>query len=276
MKQIIFLTFLIFESLQTSAQMGWDVGGWGGVAYYFGDINSDFDLTHPGPSLGIGARYNFNERICLKFSANSSFVRAKDEWSTNSFQQKRNLSFQTLAFDGAAQLEFNFLTYTHGSKNEFFTPYLLGGITVFNFNPKAEYQGTLYELRPLGTEGQFRGEEYYSTQLGIIAGGGLKFDLSYRWSVNIECAVRQLFTDYFDDVSGLYANSSDIESIRGNNGMIAAALADRSQELVIDTPIGEAGRQRGNSTNNDRYANLTIGLLYYFGDIRCPSFPDSK
>jgi len=275
LKQITFL-FLLLIGFQAHGQMGWEVGGWGGIAYYFGDINSDFDLTHPGPSLGVGARYNFNERICLKFSANSSFVYAKDEYSTNSFQQNRNLSFQSLIFDGSAQLEFNFLNYVHGSKDEFFTPYLLGGFTVFNFNPKAEYQGELYELRPLGTEGQFQGDENYSTQLGIIAGGGLKFDLNYRWSMNVEVSARQLFTDYLDDVSGVYADKDDIAAIRGNMGDIAAALSDRSQELNLDAPIGEPGRQRGNSANNDRYATLTVGLLYYFGDIRCPSFPLSK
>lgn len=253
--------------------MGWEVGGWGGIAYYFGDINSDFDLKHPGPSLGIGARYNFNERVCLKFSGNASYVSASDANSTNSFQQKRNLSFQTLVFDGSAQMEFNFLTYTHGSRDEFFTPYLLGGITVFNFNPKTEYQGEVYELRPLGTEGQFKGEEYYSTQLGLIVGGGFKFDLSYRWSINIEIATRQLFTDYFDDVSGKYADKSEIEAVRGNLGPVAAALSDRSAELGLDPPIGAPGRQRGTSTNNDRYATIGIGLLYYFGDIRCPDFP---
>lgn len=256
--------------------MGWELGGWGGVTYYFGDLNSNFDVKHPGPGVGAIARYNFNERLCLKFSINGGKVQATDANSTNTFEQKRNLSFQTLVGDFTSQLEFNFLRYTHGSKDEFFTPYLFGGFSVFNFNPKAEYEGELVSLRPLGTEGQFRGDEYYSTQIALAVGGGLKIDLSYRWSLNIEVSARQLFTDYFDDVSGTYPNPDNLEALRGADGPLALALSDRSGELGIDPPIGEEGRQRGNSKNNDRYVFLGVGLLYYFGDIRCPSFPDSS
>ncbi|NNE30020.1 MAG: outer membrane beta-barrel protein [Saprospiraceae bacterium] len=255
--------------------MGWELGGWAGVSYYFGDLNSNFDLKDPGPGLGVVARYNFNERLCLKFSLNGGKVQASDINSTNTFEKKRNLSFQTLVGDITTQFEFNFLPYVHGSKDEFFTPYLFSGLSVYNFNPKAEYNGELVELRPLGTEGQFKGEEYYATQLALAVGGGLKVDLSYRWSINVELSARQLFSDYFDDVSGTYPDFDNLEALRGDLGPLAVALSDRSGELGLDPPIGEEGRQRGNSKNNDRYVFLGVGLLYYFGDIRCPEFPDS-
>lgn len=270
------LTILLLSVFTSaSAQMGWELGGWAGVAYYFGDLNTSFDVKHPGPAAGVMARYNFNDRLCWKLSINAGKVRADDKNSPNTFEQKRNLSFQTLIGEVTGQLEFNFLPYNHGSRDEFFTPYLLGGLTVYNFNPKAEYQGELVELRPLGTEGQFRGEEYYATQLALAVGGGFKIDLSYRWSLNIEISGRQLFTDYFDDVSGEYPDMNSLEALRGVDGPLAVALSDRSVELGIDPAIGEEGRQRGNSKSNDRYVYLGLSVLYYFGDIRCPNFPDS-
>ena len=73
-------------------------------------------------------------------------------------------SFKSNIFDGTAQFEFNFLPYIHGSKDQFYTPYLFAGFSVFYFNPKAELDGETYELRPLGTEGQFKGDEYYTVQ----------------------------------------------------------------------------------------------------------------
>jgi hypothetical protein len=90
-------------------------------------------------------------------------------------------------------------------------------------------------------------------------------DLSYRWSFNVELSGRKVFTDYLDDVSGVYA---DVRDIRAQRGDIAAELSDRS----LEPKIGEPGRQRGNGKNNDMYAFLTVGLMYYFGDIRCPEF----
>ncbi len=275
MKNLLFVLSFLLISVASQAQRGWEVGGWAGAAFYFGDLNTSLDLSRPGPAIGIVSRFNFNERICIKFSANGTRVGASDADSDNAFQRSRNLSFRTLVIDGTAQLEFNFLPYFHGSKDQFYTPYLLGGFSVFSFNPQAEFRGEYVDLRPLGTEGQFRGEEYFTIQGAATIGAGFKIDLNYRWSVNIECSVRKLFTDYFDDVSGVYADKDDIESLRGED---AALLSDRSWEIEdpIVGGIGEPGRQRGNSKDNDTYAFLGAGIVYYFGDIRCPPFSAGK
>ncbi len=252
-------------SLLTFAQQGWELGGWIGASNYFGDLNTNFRIE-PGLAAGAIARYNFNNRICVKLGANYGNISGDDAKSENSYEQARNLSFKSALIDGVAQLEFNFLPYTHGSRDEFFTPYLFAGFNVYYFNPKAYINDTWVELRPLGTEGQFRGEEYYSVQGGFAYGFGLKLDITYEWSINVELGARALFNDYLDDVSTVYPDVDDLEAFRGQ---LAVDLADRSVE-VLDTPIGQPGRQRGNSGNNDSYAMLGVGLVYFFGDLRCP------
>ncbi|HHS95589.1 MAG TPA: hypothetical protein ENJ45_03285 [Phaeodactylibacter sp.] len=248
------------------AQQGWEAGGWLGVSHYFGDINSSFNLQSPGFAGGVNARYNFNNRLCFKFSANYLNVSADDKDSKNTFEQNRNLHFKSAIFDGTGQLEFNFLPYDHGSSLNFFTPYLFLGGSVFHFNPKAEYNGETYELRNFGTEGQFRGEEYYSIQGAVAYGVGLKLDLSYEWSINVELSARKLFTDYLDDVSTVYPDLDDLEALRGE---IAVALSNRSPKPA---DIHVEGRQRGNSKNKDNYAFIGVSLMYYFGDLRCPKY----
>ena len=207
------------------AQRGWEAGGWAGVSYYFGDLNTSFDLSRPGLSGGVAARYNFNERVCFKLSGNYGSVSAYDSESDNPFEQARNLSFESILADATAQFEFNFFTYEHGSKDFFYTPYLFAGLTAFYYNPVTEYNGEWVELRPLGTEGQFKGEEYYSVSGAWAYGAGFKIDLSYRWSLNFEVSARRLFTDYLDDVSTVYADKDDLEEIRGE---LTVALSDRS------------------------------------------------
>lgn len=263
---------MLFSSIGLWGQEGWEVGGWLGVSHYFGDLNTNFRLGDPGYAGGVVARYNFNKRLCFKLSGNYGNISAQDADSENLFERARNLSFRSTVVDGTAQMEFNFLTYTHGSKDEFFTPYLLAGFTVFYFNPQAEYNGTWVDLRPLGTEGQFRGEEYYTTQFGLAYGMGLKIDLSYRWSLNLELSARHLFTDYLDDVSTVYADKDDLEKLRGD---VAVALSDRSLLLPginEDGALSQPGRQRGNSVTKDAYAFLGLGLVYYFGDLKCPEY----
>lgn len=269
-KNLLIAVVLICSLNTLHAQQGWELGGWIGGSHYFGDLNTSFNLGRPGLALGAIGRYNFNNRLSIKMNINYGRVSAFDSDSENTFEQSRNLSFRSDIFEGALNFEFNFLPYNHGSQDEFYTPYLFAGFSVVNFNPKAEINGQTYELRELGTEGQFKGEEYYSITGAFNYGIGFKIDLSYEWSINVELGARSLYTDYLDDVSTVYPDMEDLEAQRGD---IAVQLSDRSFEIDnLDRPIGEFGRQRGNSKNNDSYAMLGIGLVYYFGDIRCPKY----
>lgn len=251
------------------AQQGWEAGAWIGAMNYFGDLNTEYRFDRVGFGFGTGARYNFNSRICFMLSANYGQVAGYDSDSDNSFERARNLHFESSILEGTAQLEFNFLPYIHGSKEQFFTPYLYTGLSVIRFRPEAEFNGEMVELQPLGTEGQFQGEEYSTTAGAFCVGGGFKMDLSYEWSINVSIGTRLLFTDYLDDVSTVYPDYIELSNLRGPT---AVALADRSVAGdVAERTIGETGRQRGNSEDNDQYLFAKIGLMYYFGDLRCPT-----
>ena len=257
---------LLLANHAAFAQMrGFEVGGWVGASNYFGDLNTNWRLSRVHLSGGIGTRYNFNDRLSFKRGANVGQISAYDSDSKNVYEQRRNLSFKSILIDGTGQLEFNFLPYVHGHRDYFFSPYVFLGVSIYHFNPRAELDDEWYNLRQYGTEGQFRGEEYNTTQGAVAYGFGFKVDLSYRWSINVELGGRKLFTDYIDDVSGVYA---DVRDIRAQRGEIGAELADRSLEPKIGLP----GRQRGNGKDNDMYAFLMVGMMYYFGDIRCPEF----
>ena len=104
--RLILVAFLAFISMSVSAQRGWEVGGMLGIAHYRGDINTSSFINQPGLSVSAVARYNFNERICLKFAGTYGRTGADDANSSNDFERTRNLSFRTDIFDGAAQLEF--------------------------------------------------------------------------------------------------------------------------------------------------------------------------
>lgn len=254
---------MILSVSLVSGQKGWEVGPWLGISNYFGDLNTTFDFTEMGPAGGAVARYNFNNRINSKISLNYAYVYGDDKDSPNTFENRRNLSFRSHIADAAAVMEFNFMPYIHGSKEYWFTPYLLGGVNIFYFNPQANLDGQWYNLRSLGTEGQSEGEEYNIISGGLVLGGGFKWDLDEYWSVNIEMSMRSLFTDYLDDVSKTYPNQA---SLRLRRGEVAAELSDRSE----GEKIGQQGRQRGNSRDNDNYTLFGVSLVYYFGKLPCP------
>ena len=83
------LITVFFSSI--NAQKGWEIGGWLGTSFYFGDLNNRLSVTQPGIAGGLNARWNFNTRISLKNSLNFGTVGASDVDSPNNFE-KANLN----------------------------------------------------------------------------------------------------------------------------------------------------------------------------------------
>lgn len=245
------------------SQKGYELGGWLGTSYYFGDLNTNLKIVKPGFATGLMARKIFNTRVGLRTSLNYGRVGADDADSENNFERNRNLSFQSNIFDWTNVLEFNFFQYEHGHPTHNRTPYLFGGFNVFHYNPKAALNGNKYALRPLGTEGQPLGQEYSSISGGFVLGGGFKFDINRNISINIDISTRFLFTDYLDDVSTVYPDKTTLSSSRGE---IAVALSDRS----LVEGLGDEGRQRGDTKGKDKYTFVGISVMRYFGGIECP------
>lgn len=270
-KQLLLLGFLLL-SLPTlftaqSRPSAWEVGGWAGTSFYFGDLNPEGGLVDPGLALGGMARLNLDKRLAFKFGANYARISGSDAGATESFPASRNLSFQSNIIEGLTQFEFNFLPYVHGSDDQFFSPYLFVGLSIFRFNPMAEYEGELVELQPLGTEGQNSNERYSRVQPALVYGGGIKMDLTHSLSFNLEISTRALFTDYLDDVSTVYP---DMDRLRSLGGPTAVALSDRSVELPNAPQIGEEGRQRGDAQGRDSFLFISAGLMYHFVNTQCP------
>ncbi len=271
---ILFLSLLSVSTVL--AQRGFEVGAGIGVGYYFGDLNTNYSLAAPGPAGTLIARYNFNSRIALKFSGNYGFFRADDATSENQVERDRNLNFRTHTGDLSTQLEFNFFPYIHGSRNQYFTPYLFAGLSLYHFSPYATYDGERTPpLRELGTEGQPIGEEYALVGNAINFGGGFKFDISPVLSINIEGSFRKIFTDYFDDVSTEYPDLAEVRGFRGANGDAAVLAADPSVLLGADPGVKE-GFQRGDPSTSDSFNFLTVGIVRYFGSLRCPDISPIK
>lgn len=253
------LLFGLAMSSDMVAQKGHELGGWIGTSFYYGDLNNSVGITQPGIAGGLNARYNFNTRVCFKGSLNYGRIGADDANSDNNFERNRNLKFKSHLIDLTAAFEFNFFNYVHGSPDEYYTPYLLAGLNVFHYNPKAELDGQTYALRDFTTELN----EYGSVNMGFVLGGGWKYDLTYDLSINIEASYRKLFTDYIDDVSTVFP---DKNLLLAQKGPTAVALSDRS----LVEGIGTQGRQRGNSKDNDAYVFAGISIMKYFGRLECP------
>lgn len=261
------LILLLFANI-SFAQRGWEAGGGLGLTYYFGDLNTQFRFDKPGPQVNLAARFNFNERLSWKFAVSYGYIYASDSTSPNAFERARNLSFRSHLGELSGQFEFNFLPYNHLNRYDNWTPYMFLGFSTFYFNPQAKLDDNYISLRSLGTEGQFKGEEYYTIQPSLVYGAGVKADFNEYWSINIEISLRRLFTDYLDDVSKEYPDKEDLLGLRGPTALL---LSNRAlPENSLRYRFGEPGRQRGNSKDNDSFNFVSVSALYYFGSVKCP------
>jgi hypothetical protein len=238
-----------------------ELGLFGGVSYYMGELNPGKQFFMVRPGGGLVYRYNTSRRFAWEIHGLYGSVQAEDARSGKDNQVLRNLSFRSQIIEFAGLLHFNFFNYEIGNPETPATPYIFGGLGLFRFNPKADFQGEWIALQPLGTEGQgspvYADRKQYSLMgANIPFGFGVKFHAFGRLGFSLEWGLRKTFTDYLDDVSTTYA---DPDVLFATHGELAALLADRS--LVNPGKIN-AGRQRGNSTNKDWYSFAGLTITY--------------
>ena len=219
MKKNCFILFILLILGHCHAQRS-EIGVIGGTSFYFGDLNSTpfRDAKFAG---GLLYKYNFTPRFALKANILFGKIAASDEKNHSILKdanksylwdyRDRKLSFSSPITEISAQVEINFFNvYNEGYKNQV-SPYIFGGIAFFSFNPQAVYNDKTFDLQPIGTEGQGRdgkGKKYPLTGFGIPFGIGFKANIGRFICVGAEWGLRFTFTDYLDDVGGVYYDFS--------------------------------------------------------------------
>lgn len=231
----------------------------GGTAYYIGEVNPS---KHFGTQLkacgGLSFRNNLSRRWTTKGSFLYGVVEAWDKDSKDPWIRNRNLNFRNQFVEVSLQSELNFFPYQIGSR-DWISPYLFGGIAYFHMNPQGYWKGNWFDLQPLGTEGQGlpgKGGKYRLGGLAVPVGVGVKMNLFSIFGLSIEWGVRRTWTDYFDDISGIYVSPAELED---TNGTLAARMSD--QTLLPERADGtNTGLQRGDAGRKDLYFFCMVSL----------------
>jgi len=276
MKRFIFLFSILF-SIGSVAQVK-EFGFFTGTSYYLGDLNRNH-FSQQDLCLGAVYKSDFrNERMSLRFHLMYNKVRASDDVSGVPSQVFRNLSFKSEIIEFGPVLEIDFFPFhpgqNHTDEPDFGSPYFLIGLNYMRMNPKGNFLGEWIELQPLGTEGQgtiLRNDNneivknYSLNQIVIPLGLGVKMNITHHLSLSLEYGIRKTFTDFLDDVSGLYPNLDELETFSSE----ASIMSDKSPSNY-DVRYGS---QRGNSSDKDWYAVSGVILTYeFFKDVVCPKW----
>lgn len=255
MKEFLSLTFILITSLASaqSKEIGFMLGG----SNYHGDLADELVLSETNPCGGVFYRLNFNEFWAYKPMISVMRISGSDEnFETN---RLRNLNFQSDIIEISNSIELNYEPFSNSPFHNNITAYASLGIAFFYHNPKAIRNGELFELHPMNTENVPLKSQYKLFQMSIPFGGGVKYAITPNFITSFECTWRKTYTDYLDDVSTVYPETS------GN-----MSFTNRTSELGEAHPYaGEPGDMRGNPRFKDWYMHAGITFSYRFTPIQC-------
>jgi hypothetical protein len=262
-----------------------DIGGRKGVGKPFiKDLN--LGKSQLNGSIYLSATYKY--AVALRLEGTFGKVKSYDSilskvQSSTSGRYERNLNFQSKISEVALVAEihpFHIFGNYDGRDVEppFWSPYLVGGVGIFSFNPQAKNRfGRLVDLQPLSLEGQGfveypERQPYKLTQMNLILGAGVKYELSTFLNLRAEFLLRTLNTDYLDDVSRRYINPSYFATYLSGAQLQDALDLYSNDRKNPGGPTGEfrktEGGIRGNPKDNDAYFTFNIKLGIILGRER--------
>ena len=236
-------------------------------------FSGDFTFKETNLATGLYVNATYKDFIAARFDVGIGRIEAADsnlKGATDNFAKGRyvrNLSFRTNIIEIGAGIELHPLMMFEYIEREppRLSPYVLGGISWLMFNPKANLNGTWYELEPLRLEGQGFSEypdreRYKKHSFAVPYGFGLRYEASEYLNLRLEVVKHSLNTDYLDDVSQeIWVDPALFDKyLSPNDAILAKQLYNRS--TVINPPRNT--RPRGKSHNNDAFwsVNIKIGI----------------
>jgi hypothetical protein len=244
-----------------------------GAANFLGDLGGanqigtnglkDLEYVLTRPAAGIGMRFKIQQFISFKGNFNWGIVRGDDKLTLEEFRHRRNINFRSPLVELSGQLEFNFIREqkghiykikgVRGMQHKDRQIYLFAGGGGVFFNPKGKYMdGQWYSLHQFHTEGV-----NYSRVTGLLSiGGGFRVALNRYWGVGFELGMRKTFSDYIDDVSSSYADTTIF-----NGNPKALYFANPTDQTTSNYCYPCIGEQRGDHTDKDAYmfGMFTVG-----------------
>jgi len=243
----------------------------GGLGY----ARSLGDLTNPGSyfdtKLNIvgGLQYRFTNRVeagvnLMAFQLSGDDQDIDPELNTRS----RGLSFVSNNIELSATASISlFPTANRFTQRKMFNPYVVAGVGVLFFDPRAEVPeflrnqagdtimsvpraGEMVSLRKYQTE---RPNTYGRFVMVIPVGVGVRVKVTEFIDITAQVSNRITFTDYLDDVSGRGYPDMNQFDLNVPEDVTAAALSD---------PTGR-GEIRGNPDSDDYYLIFNVKAEFY-------------
>ena len=177
-----------------NTEIGLELGGYN----YLGDVVRNYDFGNHSLGGQVFVRQHINDGLSFRISLGGGRVKGADDEAFDVFSANRRASFEGSLIASDFLFEYHFLDYRNEKIGQFWTPYILFGVGVYNF------QGQDNLLNNYTSNLKFR----------VPVGIGIKVKLDRRWILGISTSAIKTNSDVIDNVSLLTPN---IKDYRGGN-----------------------------------------------------------
>lgn len=261
-----------------------------GVSQFLGDLGgrdqegtqlspADLEFAKTRPAITIGYRRKFAKVFNISGSLNYLHVAGDDKLTNEVYRNNRNLNFKSNIFEVAVRAEVSLYKGKIGSRYSLksisghrrplkWELIAFVGVGGFYFNPKGKnpVTGEWVKLHPLRTEGQgLPGAPAPYKKIAVSVPFGLQWRvlINKEWAVGAEINYRKTFTDYIDDVSGVYYADKALQL--QNYGANSLLMADPSKNTIPGATAPDAsgnGAIRGKS-DKDTFLSFQVTVGYF-------------
>ncbi len=183
------LSFSLVFVMHSKAQKN-EIGGGLGALNYIGELSRYYNPAFLRPAGNLFFRRNISPVVAAKFTLTVGNMFAAESTSQPTAVARR-ASFNGLLTDLAITFEYNFfdyiLNYSDRKRASKYSPYLTGGVSLYNFQGKVVNGGNIDR----------------NTHIAIPLGVGIKYMFTDQWNIGAELIAHKTFSDKLD---GIYDN----------------------------------------------------------------------
>ena len=248
----------VFQKIETPFKSRLEAGVLTGGSIFLGTISKKGSLSGNNKNmlLGLHVNYILYSNISVGLSIESFKLSNADTKSNNNEQLARGMSFSTSMLSISPSINYDFVDNRLYSKAKKIKPSIGLGLDIVSFNPTGIYNGTKYNLQPLGTGGQYSDstkKPYSKLTLGYFLNFKVKYQIDRFNSVGLHMSYHVSMSKYLDDV-GPDAYPSITSLLKSN-------ITNKDAAIYFSNPTSRnvVGQYRNSPDGaNDSYFNFGI------------------
>lgn len=156
--------------------------GLGGISYT-GDLQQGYAIDQNRIAGTIFYKKHLAKPFSVRIAGTVGGIKGEED-QRDIYSVNRANFFKGIIFEGAALLEYQFFDFTDKRAPYGFSPYVFAGLAGYYLSAEDQAEEDYSEFNP-----------------SIPIGGGLRFPVSYKWTLDVEFSARKAYSYTLDNIS---------------------------------------------------------------------------